>query len=82
MFIAETKILTSGLPLRFIFSKCKEMMQGMWVRTRSCVLRWKKKVCYLRDILNDSGGWEAAVTPISRVSCVRFRSCDLEKGFL
>ena len=69
--------ITTRLAMRFVCSKCKEIMEVMVDSIeRLCdEVETVNGFCYLGDRLNASGGCEAAVTARVKIDWIRFREC-------
>ena len=39
---AKIKRATARLAMLFVCSKCKGIMEGTWIRSRSCVIKWRQ----------------------------------------
>ena len=61
---AKIKRATAKLAMHFVFSKCKEIMEGRVdsIEKLSDEVETVNGFCYLGDRLNARGGCEAAVT--------------------
>ena len=74
---AKIKRATAGLAMRFVCSKCKEIMEGRVdsIEKLCDEVETVNGFCYLGDRLNANGGCEAAVTARVRIGWIRFREC-------
>ena len=80
---AKIKRVTTKLAMRFVCSKCREMVEEMRDSIEELCddVETVNAFCYLGDRINASGGCEAAVTARVRIGWMRFRECgDLLLG--
>ena len=71
----QIKRATARLAMHFVFSKCREIMEGTVISIEKLCneVETVNEFCYLEGRLNSSGGCEAAVTARVRIGWVRFR---------
>ena len=74
---SKIKRATARLAMHFVCLKCKGIMEGTMdsIEKLCDEVETVNGFCYLVDILNASGGCEAAVTARVRIGWVRFREC-------